>query len=195
MTYPTWLSSTLAADAAEGRGALPTWIRALVPDVTVVGPAFVVMATTDDNRPFVDAVGAPPPPGSVLVMAGHTESRTSTTGGLYARELQILGVAGLITDGLVRDSRELRQMRFPTWCRGTTPVASRKNGPGSVGGRIVLGGVEVRDGDLVIADDDGVLVWPREAVASLLARADAKRRADDERLARLEARAAAKKDG
>jgi regulator of RNase E activity RraA len=65
-----------------------------------------------------------------------------------------------------------------------TPIASRKAGTGRVGGGVTLGGVLVADGDLVVADADGVVVWPAAGVDELTGRADAKRRADDERLTR-----------
>jgi 4-hydroxy-4-methyl-2-oxoglutarate aldolase len=70
---------------------------------------------------------------------------------------------------------------LPVWARGTTPVASRKDGVGHVGGAVDIGGVSVADGDLVVADADGVVVWPAESVASYLERADQKRRADEAR--------------
>lgn len=190
MQFPDWLTATLASDAGEGRGVLPDWIRILANGSRATGPAFVVQASQDDNRAFVQAVAAPPPRGSVIVVAGHGTSRTSTLGGLYALELQLLGVAGLVTDGLVRDAREIREMGLPIWCRGTTPTASSKRGPGSVGGSVALGGVVVRDGDLVVADDDGVVVWPGEDVESLLERARAKLDADNARLERIRAGAA-----
>jgi 4-hydroxy-4-methyl-2-oxoglutarate aldolase len=182
---PDWLCTTLASDATEGRGVLPFWIRALKSDSQVVGPAFVILASQDDNQAVVQAVATPPPPGCVLVVAGHGTSRTATIGGLMALEIQNLGVAGLITDGLVRDAREIRELDFPVWCRGTTPTASTKRGPGIVGGAVLVGGTLVRDGDVVIADDDGVVIWPKEQIAELLPRAQAKLDSDNARLARL----------
>jgi len=102
-------------------------------------------------------------------------------------ELQQGGVAGLITDGLVRDSGEIRQLRFPVWCRGTTPAASNKHDPGVIGGAVTLGGAIVRDGDLVIADDDGVVIWPVDDYDALLAKAQARLDSDNARLARIRA--------
>lgn len=183
--FPEWLSATLASDATEGRGVLPSWIRPLKVDWRVVGPAFVVLASEDDNQAVVQAVAAPPLAGSVLVVGGMSTSRTATIGGLMALEIQNLGVAGLVTDGLVRDAQEIRELGFPVWCRGTTPTASAKRGPGAIGGAVAIGGTRVRDGDLVIADDDGVVIWPRERIPELLARAQAKLDADNARLARL----------
>jgi 4-hydroxy-4-methyl-2-oxoglutarate aldolase len=184
---PDWLSSTLASDAANGSGALPTWIHALSPTVTVAGPALVVALSRDDNRPMRDVPAAVTQPGPVLVVAGGSESRTAILGDLVARELMTAGVVAVVTDGLIRDSRAVAELGLAVWARGTTPVASAKNGPGQVGGAVTVGGVVVHDGDLVVADADGVVVWPAAEISNLMAGADAKRQADDERLARLTA--------
>jgi regulator of RNase E activity RraA len=181
---PDWLSSTLASDGSGGHGALPPSIRALSPEATVAGPALVVAVTRDDNSPMRDVPGRVPAPGTVLVVAGAGESRTAVLGDLVAAELLRSGVAAVVTDGLIRDSRAVAALGLPVWARGTTPVASRKDGTGRVGGEVVLGGVAVRDGDLVVADADGVVVWPAADVAVNLARADDKRRADEARAGR-----------
>ncbi|HEV7213909.1 MAG TPA: RraA family protein [Chloroflexota bacterium] len=184
-SYPDWLSATLASDATAGRGVLPPWITALGPDNRVVGPAFVVHASQDDNAAVVQAAATPPPPGCVLVVGGQSTSRTATIGDLMALELRNLGVAGLVTDGLVRDAQEIRRLGLPVWCRGVTPTASAKRGPGLVGGAVIVGGALVRDGDLVIADGDGVVIWPAADYQELLAKAQTKLDSDNARLARL----------
>ena len=168
-TIPDWLSSTLASDATGGAGALPFWIRALSPAATVAGPALVVEVSRDDNRPMREVPAAVTSPGTVLVVAGAAESRTAILGDLVARELMTAGVVAVVTDGLIRDSREVAQLGLAVWARGTTPVASVKNGPGQVGGAVTLADVEVHDGDLVIADADGVVVWPGADVDTTLA--------------------------
>jgi regulator of RNase E activity RraA len=178
---PDWLSSTLAADGAGGRGALPPWIRALSPEATVAGPALVVSVARDDNSPMRQVPAAVPGPGAVLVVAGAGESRTAVLGDLVAADLLAAGVVAVVTDGLIRDSRAVAALGLPVWARGTTPVASRKDGVGAVGGSVVIGGVPVHDGDVVVADADGVVVWPRADVAGCLAAADDKRRADEAR--------------
>jgi 4-hydroxy-4-methyl-2-oxoglutarate aldolase len=183
---PDWLNATLASDAAEGRNVLaPGIIRPLEPTWRLLGPAFVVLASQDDNLAVNQAVALPPPAGCVLVVGGHSRSRTATIGDLMAKEMQNRGIRGLVTDGLVRDAQEIRAMGFPVWCRGTTPIASAKRGPGVTGEALAIGGAVVRDGDLVIADADGVVVWPQENVADLLERARAKLAADTARLQRL----------
>jgi regulator of RNase E activity RraA len=141
----------------------------------------------DDNLSVREAIKASPPPGSVLVVAGGSTSRTATIGGLMALEMQQAGIVALVTDGLVRDARDIRQMQqFSVWCRGVTPAASHKLGPVVVGGSVSLGGTIIRDGDLVMADEDGVVIWPKELIEALLGRAQAKLQQDDARLARLQ---------
>src|SRR6476469_4292418 len=129
--YPDWLSASLASDATEGRGVLPDWIKTLQSGCRIAGPAFVILACEDDNQAVRAAGAGPFPTGCVLVVGGQSTSRTATIGGLMAMELQQGGVAGLVTDGLVRDSQEIRQLGFPVWCRGTTPTASGKRNPGA----------------------------------------------------------------
>ena len=180
---PDWLSSTLAADGAGGRGALPPWIRALSPESTIAGPALVVAVGRDDNTPMREVPSRVATPGTVLVVAGASESCTAILGDLVAAELLKAGVAAVVTDGLIRDSRAVAAAGLPVWARGTTPVASRKDGVGRVGGDVVVGGVPVSDGDLVVADADGVVVWPAADVDAFVQRADEKRIADEKRAA------------
>jgi len=184
--FPDWLTSTLASDATEGRGVLPPWIGSLKPDARAVGPAFVALMSQDDNLSVREAIKASPPPGSVLVVAGGSTSRTATIGGLMALEMQHTGIIALVTDGLVRDAKEIRLMRLGVWCRGVTPAASNKNGPAVVGGTVALDGTVIRDGDLVIADEDGVVIWPKEHSDELLIRAQAKLQQDNARLVQLQ---------
>lgn len=178
---PQWLSSTLAADGSQGAGALPPWIRALSPEATVSGPALVVTLGRDDNSPMKQVPQRVSAPGTVLVVAGASESRTAVLGDLVAADLLRAGVVAMVTDGLIRDSRGVAELGLPVWARGVTPVASRKDGVGSVGGGVVIGGVPVTDGDVVIADADGVVVWPARSAADFLAAADRKRQADEAR--------------
>jgi 4-hydroxy-4-methyl-2-oxoglutarate aldolase len=184
--FPEWLAATLASDATEGQGILPNFILPLQLASRVVGPARVVLMSQDDNLAIRKFMAAPLTPDTVLVVAGGSTSRTATIGGLLALELQNAGIAGLITDGLVRDSQEIRQLGFRVWCRGVTPIASQKNGPARVGGAVSIGGIVIRDDDLVIADDDGVVIWPQEQIEKLLIRAEAKFQLDNKRLAQLQ---------
>ena len=182
-----WLTATLASDAAQGHGVVRLGLRPLERDWRIAAPAYVVQASHDDNQAVVTAL-ATAPTGSVLVVSGHATSQAATIGDIMASELAACGVIGLVTDGLVRDASEIRKLGFRVWCRGTTPTAPMKLSPGRVGGAIDIGGTFVRDGDIVIADDDGVVIWPRQKVGELLERANARLVSDEERLAKIRAR-------
>lgn len=188
-TYPDWLASTLASDATNGTNVLPDWIRALKQNSRLVGPAFTVLAAQDDNLAVVQALKTFLPQGCVMVVAGMSTSRTATIGGLMGLEMQNMGMLGLITDGLVRDAGELRSLDFQVWCRGVTPIASNKISAGAAGSPVTIGGVQVRDDDLIIADEDGVVVWQKENIEELLIKAKAKFDSDNVRLERLLAQA------
>jgi 4-hydroxy-4-methyl-2-oxoglutarate aldolase len=171
IALPDWLATAVASDASEGRGVLPAGIRPLVRGQRVVGPAFTVQCSTDDNTHVKDSAAVPPPRGSILVVAGHEESERATLGGNLALELVLQGVIGLVTTGVVRDTKEILENGLPVWGRGVTPLAPRKGGAGAIDVAVRIGGVGIETGDIVIADDDGVVVWPRAEVDALLTRA------------------------
>ncbi len=91
--FPEWLASTLASDATEGQGVLPNSIQALAAASHIIGPARVVLMSQDDNLSVRTVMEAPPAPGSVLVVAGGSTSRTATIGGLMALEMQQAGIS------------------------------------------------------------------------------------------------------
>ena len=115
-------------------------------------------------------------PGDVPVLAcnGPTQ-RVAPWGELLSTAAQVRGAAGCITDGLVRDVRQIREMRFPVFHGGIGPLDTKgrarmvqRNVP------VECAGVKVRDGDIVFGDVDGVVVIPQERAAEVLARASEK---------------------
>jgi 4-hydroxy-4-methyl-2-oxoglutarate aldolase len=179
-----WLTSALASDATGGQGVLPEWIRPLQPGRRIVGTATTCEVSAGDNKGLRDALARGPHPGDVLVVTGSSESPTAIMGGLVAEALGMNGFRAVVTDGLVRDSNELSE-HVKVWCRGTTPRAGAKKGPGSVGGAVLIGGVTIHPGDLVVCDDDGVVVWPTAAIATLRAKARERDSQDTARAANL----------
>ena len=184
----SWLASTLASDAADGDGVLPPSIKPLQSGSRAVGFATTVGLDRDDNRDMPAAIERGPFTGRILVAGGGGDSVRAVLGGITGYQMVRSGFAALVTDGLVRDRAELEQLTLGVWSRGTTPSASRKEGPGGRPGSVSCGGVLVHDGDLVTADDDGVVVWPREAIEALLVRARERLEADEHRIAELRSR-------
>ena len=190
-THPDWLTATLASDAAEARGMLPAWVHARSPEARIVGPAFAVLASEDDNLMLNQARKVPPPSGSVLVVGGQSTSRTATVGDITAMAIRNLCVNGLVTEGLVRDACGIREVGLAVWCRGMTPTASGERGPGANGGSVSLGGTAIFDGDWIIADEDGVVVRAKAEVETLFPRAAARMESDNPRIDAIPGAAAA----
>ncbi len=167
----SWLTATLASDASDGRGVLPEWVRLIQPGRHIVGYAAAVMSPEDDNLAVRQMAGNGSLADRILVIGGLATARAACMGDLIAQALARRGCVGMVTDGLVRDVAALRELPLSVWCRGVTPRAPRKEGPAWSGGFAVCAGVPIADGDLVVADDDGVVVWPQARIDILRERA------------------------
>jgi regulator of RNase E activity RraA len=180
------LSSSLASDARGGEGVLPRFVRPLSPGQRLVARARAVAVGVDDNGAIRDILDrGERHDGEVLVVTGSWASTSSVTGGITVTALARLGFVGLVTDGLVRDSAEIIESGLLVWCRGTSPIAPRHRLEVEQPGEVAFGRVPVRDNDVVIADDDGVVVWPATEIPTLLEASTAKEAADEERLAAI----------
>jgi 4-hydroxy-4-methyl-2-oxoglutarate aldolase len=177
-----WLTATLAADAAEGKGVLPGTIRPLRHGARLVGTVSTCAVVPGDNASVRAALEAGPQGGPILVVGGAAESPAAIMGGLVAEALSIKSFTAVVTDGLVRDSEEVAEF-LKVWCRGATTLAPVKKSKPAVGEPVTIGGVSIAPGDYLVADTDGVVVWPAAAVDKL-------RELARERDARDQARAA-----
>ena len=147
-------------DAMNGSGCLDYRIKPLVQRKTVmVGTAVTCHAGPSDNLALFGAVHAARK-GDVLVAATDAYMGAAITGDLLLGMARNRGVAGLVTDGLVRDLVGILDVDIPVYCAGLTANSPARNGPGTVGLPIVLGGVRVDSGDIVVGDRDGVVIVP-----------------------------------
>jgi 4-hydroxy-4-methyl-2-oxoglutarate aldolase len=159
-----------AIDAMGGRGALDHRIKPLAPATSVmVGVAMTCHCGPADNLALFGALAAAKP-GDVLVAATDGFTATSVTGDLLMGMARNRGLAGLVTDGLARDVAGIIAVGLPLYCAGLTPNSPVRNGPGTVGLPVVVGGVAVEPGDIVIADNDGVVIVPRAQAKAVIAR-------------------------
>jgi 4-hydroxy-4-methyl-2-oxoglutarate aldolase len=163
------------SDADKTLPVVEPAVRAMIPDVRMAGPAFTVVAE-DDHLPVMTAL-AEAAPGDVLVIAANGGSR-AVFGELFATEAQRRGLAGIVADGYCRDLRGLRAIGLPVFARGTTPRSGTTVSRAPRGTTVTCGGVDVRPGDIVFGDDDGLLVATETRIAAALDAAEAIARAE-----------------
>jgi len=148
-------------------------IRPIQQGAAIAGTAVTVSCAPGDNlmvHVAIEQAGE----GDVIVVVPATDSPYGFIGELMATQMQVRGVRGYVTSGGVRDTGELRSMGFPVWSKYVSSEGTVKDTPGSVNVPVVLEGVVVHPGDVVVADDDGVTIVPRERAAETLAAAQAR---------------------
>ena len=159
--------AAILADVNGRRGALHGRITALRPRMKIAGPAFTVEVRPGDNL-MIHAAMSLAKPGDVLVIDGKGDRTAALMGTIMMTACKRLGLAGVVIDGAVRDSLEIDEMDYPVFSVGTNPNGPSKNVPGRIGHPVTCGGVNVRPGDLIVGDADGVVAIEREAVEALL---------------------------
>ena len=160
-------AASILADVAGRRGTMDGRIAPLAPAMRVCGPALTVEVRAGDNL-MIHAAMAMARPGDVLVIDGKADRSCALMGSIMLNACKKLGLAGVIIDGSVRDTEELRELGFPVWAVGANPNGPTKNIPGRINWPIGCGGAAVNPGDLIVGDADGVVVIEREKAASLL---------------------------
>jgi 4-hydroxy-4-methyl-2-oxoglutarate aldolase len=158
------------ADALGGRGALDPAIKPHDPSIAVIaGPAITCHAFPADNLAAVGALHMAEP-GDVIVCANDDFTETAVIGDLVCGMMKNKGVAAFVTDGMVRDQVGIEPWKLPIFCRGITPNSPARNGPGTVGLPITVGGRRVESGDMVVCDRDGVVVVPFAEIDAVIER-------------------------
>lgn len=172
---------------ALGRvGLLGPQFRPVWSGARIGGNAVTVLCWPGDNLMIHVAVEQCRP-GDILVVTTNSSNADGLFGELFATGLRQRGVRGVILDCGVRDTAELRKMQFPAWSRAVSAQGTVKATAGAVNTPIVIGGQRICPGDVIIADDDGVLCVPRREVDSALKGAQARAEKEDRTRAAFEA--------
>ncbi|MBQ0969264.1 4-carboxy-4-hydroxy-2-oxoadipate aldolase/oxaloacetate decarboxylase [Streptomyces sp. RK23] len=147
---------------AMGRtGLLGPGIRPVQQGVRLAGTAVTVLSWPGDNL-MIHAAVEQCGEGDVLVVTTTSPSTDGLFGELFATALQRRGVRGIVINTGIRDTQELREMGFAAWSRAVSAQGTVKATGGSVNVPIAVDGQVIRPGDVIVADDDGVVVVPRE---------------------------------
>lgn len=168
-------------EAAGRVGIVDLELTQVVAGSRVAGPARIARSVPGDNT-MVHAAVAHARPGDVLVLTSGEPAPVALVGELLATQARARGVAGMLVDGAVRDLDELAELGLPIWARYVRAQGATKGEVGELDVPVVIGGTEIRPGDLVVLDCDGAFVLPYARAGEVLALAE--ERAERERLLR-----------
>lgn len=135
----------------------------------VCGTAFTVQARPGDNLLGLKAIELAQP-GDVIVISTQGDTNNSVWGGFMSMMAANKGIAGVVTDGIVRDSVQSKEADLPIYAIGLTPAAPTKEGTGQINTTISCGGVVIEPGDIVVGDEDGVVVVPKAEAEAITAK-------------------------
>jgi regulator of RNase E activity RraA len=151
---PTTLADVLGREQVMDIGIRPLWS----PVPRVAGPAFTVRCPPGDNLMLHAAIYRTQPGSIIVVEAGDVDY--AVAGGNVCAVAQRRGIAALVVDGVIRDLGEVRELGFPVFARGVIPVPGIKAAVAPLNAPVRCGGVNVRAGDIVVADEEGIVITP-----------------------------------
>jgi 4-hydroxy-4-methyl-2-oxoglutarate aldolase len=154
-------------EAAGRTGIVDIALTQVVAGSRIAGPARTALCAPGDNT-MVHALIAHANQGDVLVLTSVEPAPVALIGDLLATQAQVRGVAGILVDGAVRDLDELEQLGLPIWTRFVRAQGATKGEVGELDVPVVVGGAEIRPGDLVVLDCDGAVAVPRERIHEVL---------------------------
>jgi 4-hydroxy-4-methyl-2-oxoglutarate aldolase len=154
-------------EAAGRTGIVDLPLTQVVAGSRVAGPARIALCVSGDNT-MVHAAVAHAEPGDVLVLTSDEPAPIALVGELIATQAQVQGVAGILVDGAVRDLDELAVIGLPIWARFVRAQGATKGAVGKLDVPVVVGGAEIRPGDLLVMDCDGAMALPSARVEEVL---------------------------
>jgi 4-hydroxy-4-methyl-2-oxoglutarate aldolase len=174
------IPTTCISDAMKGMNSLDPAIKPLQEEYKIAGRAYTVNLPANDNLAVLKAIREAKP-GDIVVIDAKGYMNNAIAGDFVVGMAQTMGLGGLVVDGVIRDSVDIKALGFPVFCRGTTVAASGKAGAGQTGVPISCGGAPIHPGDMIVGDADGVIVIPHASEQEVLQKALDKLAKDEER--------------
>jgi 4-hydroxy-4-methyl-2-oxoglutarate aldolase len=165
-------------EASGGKGALSSDIKPLDPSITLCGPAVTVTCRPGDNLILHKAIYLAEP-GDVLVVTVGGYVEAGPWGEIMTVAAQARGIAGLVIDGSVRDSRSIIDSKFPVFAKGLSIKGTTKDSLGFINHPICIGGVTVHPGDVISGDADGVVFVAHRELADVLEKCRVRREKEE----------------
>jgi len=173
------LSTAIVSDAMNRMNSMSAEIKPIIGDVNIAGSAVTVQCIAGDNLMIHKAIYIAEP-GDVIVIDARGHKDTAVWGNIMTKACKIRGIEAVVIDGSIRDIRENKEEKYPIFCKGVVPAGSQKRWGGNINVPIQCGGAHVDPGDIIVGDDDGVVVVPRNIAKEVLKKAKERAKTEEE---------------
>ena len=189
----TAYSTCNIADGMQKMYTMDSGIKAVCPTKKICGPAVTVRISLGDNLMLHKALSLVQP-GDILVVDAQGCTTFSACGGIMMLRMKKLGVQGIVVDGAVRDIEDIREIGLPVYARAIVPQGGGKGGPGEINFPVACGGVAVMPGDVIAADDNGIVCVRQDDIEKVAAGVEAKLEKEKSSFAEIKAGKLVKSD-
>ena len=181
------------ADGMHKMYVMDSGIKPVCPTEKICGPAVTVRISLGDNLMLHKAFSLVKP-GDVIIIDAQGCTSFSACGGLMMLRMKKLGVQGIVVDGCVRDIEDIRKIGLPVYARGVVPQGGGKAGPGQINFPVACGGIAVMPGDVIVADENGVVCVPQDDIEEVVEGCLSKLAKEEKAIAGIEAGVLVKAD-
>ena len=164
------LPTAILSDAMNRMNSMNAEIKPIIGDVNIAGSAVTVQCIAGDNLMIHKAIYVAEA-GDVIVVDARGHKDNSVWGNIMTKASKIREIEAVVIDGTIRDIRENREEQYPIFCKGVVPAGSQKSWGGNINVPIQCGSACVNPGDIIVGDDDGIVVVPRDMAKEVLQQA------------------------